>query len=139
MESIEALIRESKAHGHCGEILPAKAESELDALTAERNALRDICAGSSLCTGCQKKRNERKIIATPRIQVEEERDALREEVEGLKNVKRKLSILHHEAATEVDNERIVSNRYRAALERIKAVTLENTTRRIIEEALGDDG
>jgi hypothetical protein len=30
-------------------------------------------------------------------------------------------------------------RYRAALERIKAVTLENTTRRIIEEALGDDG
>jgi hypothetical protein len=136
MESIEALIRESKAHGHCGEILPAKAESELDALTAERNALRDICAGSSLCTGCQKKRNERKIIATPRIQVEEERDALREEVERLKREAGEDWIEKRHWLKGKIEER---DRYRAVLERIKAVTLENTARRIIEEALGDDG
>ena len=37
----------------------------------------DFVAGTSLCEGCQQKRVERRIIATPRIQVEEERDALR--------------------------------------------------------------
>lgn len=34
-------------------------------------------AATSLCEGCQKKREERRIIATPRIQVEEELDRLR--------------------------------------------------------------
>ena len=37
----------------------------------------DFLAATSLCEGCQKKRLERRIIATPRIQVEEERDRLR--------------------------------------------------------------
>jgi len=36
----------------------------------------DFLAGSSLCEGCQVKRGERRIIATPRIQVEEDRDRL---------------------------------------------------------------
>ena len=45
---------------------------------------RDFMAGTSLCEGCQRKREERKIIATPRIQVEEERDRLRQALADLR-------------------------------------------------------
>jgi hypothetical protein len=61
-------------------------QANLD-LLAERDRLKDqvkdlteICAGSSLCKACQQKREERRIIATPRIQVEEERDRLNGEL-----------------------------------------------------------
>lgn len=51
--------------------------ADLEAQLAETNA---FLAASSLCEGCQQKRVERAIIATPRIQVEEERDSLRREL-----------------------------------------------------------
>ena len=47
-------------------------------LLNERKELYEFLAGSSLCPECQKYREARAIIATPRIQVEEERDQLRE-------------------------------------------------------------
>ena len=50
---------------------------EVDRLRTVVSDQQDFLAGSSLCDGCQAKREERRILATPRIQVEEERDELR--------------------------------------------------------------
>ncbi len=64
------------------------AEEELRRRLAENERLLELAAGSSLCEACQKKRMERRIIATPRIQVEEERDRLRAENERLREALR---------------------------------------------------
>ena len=55
-----------------------KERSALEADFAEAN---EFMAATSLCEGCQVKRAERAIIATPRIQVEEERDELRQQLD----------------------------------------------------------
>ena len=50
---------------------------KINHLRAELDERWEFLAATSLCKGCQQKREERAIIATPRIQVEEERDTLR--------------------------------------------------------------
>lgn len=59
-------------------------------LRTENKYLRDFLAGCSLCRECQAVREARAIIATPRIQVEEERDALRQLLDGAIRVGGKL-------------------------------------------------
>lgn len=60
-----------------------EAIEEIERLRGELHYYQDFMAGSSLCEGCQQKREERRIIATPRIQVEEERDSLRARIAEL--------------------------------------------------------
>lgn len=62
-------------HGSCDDALRQCGE-RIAKLECELKEAHDFMAASSLCEGCQKKREERAIIATPRIQVEEERDRL---------------------------------------------------------------
>jgi len=62
------------------------AMSRIDAAEAAYFDMVALSAGSSLCEGCQKKRWERRIIATPRIQVEEERDQLRARIAELERI-----------------------------------------------------
>ena len=49
-------------------------------MTEAKDYYVSFMAGSSLCEECQKTREARAIIATPRIQVEEDRDSLRQQL-----------------------------------------------------------
>ena len=64
----------------------ATLEAELAEVTADKDYYVNFCAATSLCEGCQKKREERAIIATPRIQVEEDRDSLRQQLAEAKKL-----------------------------------------------------
>ena len=72
-----------KEVGPCGRCQVCLAADFIDQLLASSADMASFMAGTSLCEGCQVKREERRIIATPRIQVEEERDALRAQLAEL--------------------------------------------------------
>jgi len=62
----------------------------VESLEGDNKELHDFLAGSSLCEGCQSRRVERKIIATPRIQVEEKCEALTARVSELEAALREI-------------------------------------------------
>jgi len=103
-ETTDYVDRGEALRDRCEELAKQLAErdEEVGRLKAKLVDRNNFLAGCSLCEECQKKREERAIIATPRIQVEEDRDRLRAQLAELEAEVGRLSKAIHTFAYDRD-------------------------------------